>query len=70
MQSPLTVSQLPRNDLPQAVAFVREKLERLGRVGDDELHTLYQLQDDPMALVEALRALDAERKRAGLAGLM
>jgi hypothetical protein len=65
-----TVNDLPRNDVKKAVAFVREKLERVGRVGDDELHTLYQLQDDPSSLVAALLELDAERKKAGLAGLM
>lgn len=64
-----SVNDLPRNDVEKAVSFVRERLEQNGRVPPEEVHTLYMLQDDPMPLVEALRKLDAERKKAGLAGL-
>ena len=70
MAAAIGVHDVPRNDVKAAVAYARRKLEELGRVSDDDLHVLMQLQDDPDALIEALQALDAERKKAGLAGLM
>jgi hypothetical protein len=69
MAAASSVHELPRNNVKAAVAFVRRKLEELGRVPDDDLHVLLQLQDDATELVEALKALDVERRRAGLAGL-
>lgn len=65
-----SVHELPRNDVAKAVAYARRKLEELGRVSDDDLHVLMQLQDDPDALIAELQKLDAERKKAGKAGLM
>lgn len=64
-----TLGEIPRNDIPRAVAFVREKLEQNGRVPPEEVRVLYQLQDEPELLMKALQALNAERKSKGLAGL-
>lgn len=64
-----TLGEIPRNNIPKAVEYVRAKLEQNGRVPPEEVRVLYQLQDDPMLLVKALQKLDAERKAKGLAGL-
>lgn len=66
----MKITDLSRNDVDRAVAYVREQLDRNDRVSDDDLHTLLQLQDDAERLIDALGRLDAERRAAGRPGFL
>lgn len=65
----LVLELLPRNSVSKAVLFVVQRLDEVGRVARDDMHTLYMLQDDPKPLEEALAQLDKDRKKRGLASL-
>ena len=61
------ITDLPRNDVARALAYVKNKLEQNSRISDDDMHTLLMLQDDADALIALLQKLNDERRTAGLA---
>lgn len=61
----MRISDLPRNDVPAAIRFLRARLDA-GDFTSDDGQSLFTLQDDADELAAAVKALIAERKRAGL----
>lgn len=59
---PVTVWELPRNDVHAVEAFLRG---RRGPLRHEEGEVLLQLQDDPTAVLALLHARDATRRRPG-----
>lgn len=61
----MSLADIPRNNVPKAIAFITAELDRNGRVAPDDMHVLYMLQDDDEQLINAVNKLNEERRAAG-----
>jgi len=57
MKTPQRLSEIPRNDVDAAIAYVKAKIERGESITADISQSLLMLQDDPATLVERLRPI-------------
>lgn len=58
------ISDLARNDVPGAIAFIEQQLDA-GTYSSDDAQSVTMLQDDPGPLIEAYTQLLAKRRKLG-----
>lgn len=67
--SAVKLSQIPRNDVPAALDYIRERIAEDGRLSPDDGHVLSMLQDDPAEFNrEAAKVMGVEVARSERSG--
>lgn len=62
----MKLSQIPRNDVDAALAYVEQQLDSPAGLSSDDARVLLRLQDKPDRYISAFAALMKKREAAGM----